>query len=151
KHYWAFFHAGVAAGLTISRDAKGIDSSWILYNRPDSLTNRHAGFLLALGLNGHLKGIARWVAYKYLTSKHTMTSIGMLLGLAASHLGTMDALVNRMLCVHVVRMLPAGSAELNLPPLTQTAGLLGLGLLYCNTQNRRMTEAMISEIEHIDA
>jgi anaphase-promoting complex subunit 1 len=151
KVCWAFFHSGVAAGLSISRDAKGIDTSWILYNKPPSeLNNRHAGFLLALGLNGHLKSVAKWVAFKYLTPKHTMTSIGLLLGLAASYIGTMDSLVTRLLSVHVTRMLPPGAAELNLSPLTQTTGIMGIGLLYCNTQHRRMSEIMVSEIEHID-
>jgi anaphase-promoting complex subunit 1 len=151
KVCWAFFHSGVAAGLSISRDAKGIDTSWILYNKPlQDLSNRHAGFLLALGLNGHLKSVAKWVAFKYLTPKHTMTSIGLLLGLAASYIGTMDSLVTRLLSVHVTRMLPPGAAELNLSPLTQTTGIMGIGLLYCNTQHRRMSEIMVSEIEHID-
>jgi anaphase-promoting complex subunit 1 len=150
KVCWAFFHAGVSAGLSISRDAKGIDTSWILYNRPQELSNRHAGFLLALGLNGHLKSVAKWVAFKYLTPKHTMTSIGLLLGLAASYLGTMDSLITRLLSVHVTRMLPPGAAELNLSPLTQTTGIVGIGLLYCNTQHRRMSEIMLSEIEHTD-
>lgn len=148
---WAFFHSGVSAGLSISRDAKGIDTSWILYNKPiPDLNNRHAGFLLALGLNGHLKTLAKWVAFKYLTPKHNMTSIGLLLGLAASYIGTMDSLITRLLSVHVTRMLPPGAAELNLSPLTQTTGIMGIGLLYCNTQHRRMSEIMVSEIEHID-
>ncbi|CCU77023.1 putative Negative regulator of mitosis/putative negative regulator of mitosis [Blumeria hordei DH14] len=152
KVCWAFFHAGVAAGLQISRDSKGIDTSWILFNKPspDLLNNRHAGFLLALGLNGHLKSVAKWVSFKYLTPKHTMTSIGLLLGLAASYLGTMDSLITRLLSVHVTRMLPPGAAELNLSSLTQTTGIMGIGLLYCNTQHRRMSEIMVSEIEHID-
>ena len=151
KVCWAFFHAGVSAGLTISREARGIDTSWILYNKPpQDLSNRHAGFLLALGLNGHLKSVAKWVAFKYLTPKHTMTSIGLLLGLAASYLGTMDSLITRLLSVHVTRMLPPGAAELNLSPLTQATGIMGIGLLYCNTQHRRMSEIMVSEIEHID-
>ncbi|RKF54502.1 Negative regulator of mitosis [Erysiphe neolycopersici] len=152
KVCWAFFHAGVAAGLQISCDAKGIDTSWILYNKPLSgmLNNRHAGFLLALGLNGHLKSLAKWVAFKYLTPKHTMTSIGLLLGLSASYIGTMDTLITRLLSVHITRMLPPGAADLNLSPLTQTTGIMGIGLLYCNTQHRRMSEIMVSEIEHID-
>ncbi|KAI2773207.1 hypothetical protein F4815DRAFT_488288 [Daldinia loculata] len=149
---WAFFHSGVAGGLSISRQAKGIDTSWILYNKPgNDLSNRHAGFLLALGLNGHLKGVAKWVAFKYLTPKHTMTSIGLLLGLAASYIGTMDSLITRLLSVHVTRMLPRGAAELNLSPLTQTTGIMGIGLLYCNSQHRRMSEIMMSEIEHIES
>lgn len=151
KVCWGFFHQGVAAGLAISPDAKGIDTSWILYNKPgQDLSNRHAGFLLALGLNGHLKGVAKWVAFKYLTPKHTMTSIGLLLGLAASYMGTMDSLITRLLSVHATRMLPRGAAELNLSPLTQTSGIMGIGLLYANSQHRRMSEIMLSEIEHID-
>ena len=150
KVSWAFFHAGVEAGLSISRDAKGIDRSWILFNKPPELKTKHAGFLLALGLNGHLKSIPKWVAFKYLTPKHTMTSIGLLLGLSASYLGTMDTLITRLLSVHITRMLPPGSAELNLSPLTQTSGIMGIGLLYCNTQHRRMSEVMLSEMETID-
>lgn len=150
KVCWAFFHNGASTGLAISKAAKGIDTSWILYNRPLELTNRHAGFLLALGLNGHLKSLAKWVAFKYLTPKHTMTSIGLLLGLSASYIGTMDTLVTRLLSVHVTRMLPPGAAELNLSPLTQTTGLMGIGLLYCDSQHRRMSEIMLSEIENVE-
>lgn len=149
KVCWAFFHNGASTGLTISKAAKGIDTSWILYNKPPELTNRHAGFLLALGLNGHLKTLAKWVAFKYLTPKHTMTSIGLLLGLSASFLGTMDTLITRLLSVHVMRMLPPGAAELNLSPLTQTTGLMGIGLLYCASQHRRMSEVMLSELENV--
>lgn len=150
KVCWAFFHNGTATGLAISKTSKGIDTSWILYNKPQELTNRHAGFLLALGLNGHLKNLAKWVAFKYLTPKHTMTSIGLLLGLSVSYLGTMDTLITRLLSVHVTRMLPQGAAELNLSPLTQTAGVMGIGLLYCDSQHRRMSEVLLSEIENVE-
>ena len=150
KVCWAFFHNGVSSGLMISRRAKGIDTSWILYNKPLELTNRHAGFLFALGLNGHLRSLAKWVAFKYLTPKHTMTSIGLLLGLSASYVGTMDTLITRLLSVHVTRLLPPGAAELNLSPMTQTAGIMGIGLLYCSSQHRRMSEVMLSEIENTD-
>ena len=150
KVCWAFFHNGVSTGLAISKGSKGIDTSWILFNKPQDLTNRHAGFLLALGLNGHLKSLAKWVAFKYLTPKHTMTSIGLLLGLSASYMGTMDTLITRLLSVHVTRMLPLGAAELNLSSLTQTAGIMGIGLLYCGSQHRRMSEVMLSEIENVE-
>jgi anaphase-promoting complex subunit 1 len=150
RYSWAWFHSGVAAGLSISKRAPGIDSSWIVFNRPVELNNRHAGLLLALGLNGHLKSMAKWLSFKYLTPKHTMTSIGLLLGLSAAHIGSMDTLITRLLSVHVTRMLPPGAAELNLSPLTQTAGLMGIGLLYYNTQHRRMSEVMLSEIENME-
>lgn len=149
KVNWAFFHQGAAAGLQISPQAKGIDNNWIIYNKPHGEpSNRHAGFLLALGLNGHLRSMVKWVAFKYFTTKHTMTSVGLLLGLAASFMGTMDNLITRVITVHVMRLLPPGAAELNLSHLTQTAGLMGLGLVYCQSQHRRMSEIMVSEIEH---
>lgn len=149
KVNWAFFHQGAAAGLQVSPQAKGIDNNWIIYNKPNGEpSNRHAGFLLALGLNGHLRSMVKWVAFKYLTTKHTMTSIGLLLGLAASFMGTMDNLITRVLTVHVTRLLPPGAAELNLSHLTQTAGLMGIGLVYCQSQHRRMSEIMMSEIEY---
>jgi len=151
KYGWAYFHAGVSAGLRISQNVKGIDTSWIAFNKPTELTNRHAGLLLALGLGGHLRLLAKWLSFKYLTPKHTMTSVGLLLGLSASYLGTMDGLITRMLSVHITRMLPAGAAELNVSPITQTAGLMGIGLLYYGTQHRRMSEIMLSEIEYMEA
>ena len=147
---WAFFHAGVNAGLQICQNAKGIDTSWLILNKPAELGNRHAGLLLALGINGHLKKMAKWLAFKYLTPKHAMTSVGLLLGLSASNLGTMDSLVTRILSVNITRLLPLGAAELNVSPLTQTAGIMGIGLLYYNTQHRRMSEVMLSEIEHVE-
>ncbi|KAK5690472.1 Anaphase-promoting complex subunit 1 [Elasticomyces elasticus] len=147
---WAFFHAGVASGLLISKHVKGIDTSWVAFNKPPELTNRHAGLLLALGLGGHLRTLAKWLSFKYLTPKHTMTSVGLLLGLSASHIGTMDSLVTRMLSVHITRMLPPGAAELNVSPIAQTAGIMGIGLLYFGTQHRRMSEIMISEIEYLE-
>lgn len=150
KVSWAFFHAGVEAGLSISREAQGIESSWIFFNKPRDLTNRHAGFLLGLGLNGHLKSVPKWVTFKYLTPKHNMTSVGLLLGLSASHLGDMNVLVLKLLSVHLTCMLPYGSAELNLSPLAQTCGMMGIGLLYCKTQHRRMSEIMLSEMEKVD-
>lgn len=151
KVNWAYFHAGVSTGLRISRHATGIDTSWLVFNKPAELTNRHAGLLLALGLNGHLQNLAKWLSFKYLTPKHSMTSMGLLLGLAASNLGSMDGLITRMLSVHISCMLPAGAAELNVSPLTQTAGLMGIGLLYYNTQHRRMSETMLHEIENMES
>lgn len=150
KVNWAYFHAGVSSGLRISRNVTGIDTSWIAFNKPSELTNRHAGLLLALGLGGHLRNMAKWLSFKYLTPKHTMTSVGLLLGLSASYIGTMDGLITRMLSVHITRMLPAGAAELNVSPATQTAGLVGIGLLYFNTQHRRMSEIMLSELEYME-
>jgi anaphase-promoting complex subunit 1 len=47
----------------------------------------HAGFLMALGLNGHLSNLAELNTYDYLIKCHEMTSVGLLLGVAATKRG----------------------------------------------------------------
>ncbi|CCG80780.1 Anaphase-promoting complex subunit 1 [Taphrina deformans PYCC 5710] len=143
---WPNFHNGVASGLSISRSAREISASWIAYNRPDELSDDHAGFLLGLGLNGHLKAMTTWHAFNYLTSKHSMTSIGLLLGLSASFLGTMDPMVAKLLTVHVLALLPSGSNELNLSGATQAAGVVGFGLLYFASTDRKLSSVLMGEI-----
>ena len=46
-----------------------IDSTWIVYQRPkdNQLTNEHAGFLMALGLTGHLSNLAIMNVHNYLS------------------------------------------------------------------------------------
>lgn len=65
---WASFHNGVAAGLKIA-PASRIDSSWIIYNKPKNAeqANEYAGFLMALGLSGHLTKLATLNIHDYLT------------------------------------------------------------------------------------
>lgn len=46
----------------------------------NDLQMEHAGFLLALGLNGHLKNLAINSTFNYLEKLHEMTSVGILLG-----------------------------------------------------------------------
>lgn len=65
---WPSFHNGVAAGLKIA-PASRVESAWIAYNKPKNteLANEYAGFLMALGLNGHLTKLASLNIHDYLT------------------------------------------------------------------------------------
>ncbi|EGW34781.1 uncharacterized protein SPAPADRAFT_145237 [Spathaspora passalidarum NRRL Y-27907] len=143
---WGNFHNGVSSGLSISKDAKGISGSWIIFNKPPELNAQHAGFLLGLGLNGHLKKLEEWHIYNYLGPKHPLTSVGLLLGMSASLKGSMDNKLTKVLSVHAVALLPQGANDLNVPIMVQTAGLIGIGLLYLETQHRRMSEILLSQI-----
>jgi anaphase-promoting complex subunit 1 len=147
---WGEFHNGVAAGLRIAPTAKGVESSWIAFNRPSELTPEHAGFLFALGLTGHLKELMTWHTFQYLTPKHDLTSIAVLLGLAASHIGKGTQKVVKLIAVHTPALLPVANVDLNVSLLTQTAGLSALGLLYMGTKNRRMAEVCLGEISRKD-
>jgi len=143
---WGFFHNGVSSGLSISKMAKGISGSWIIFNKPPELNTQHAGFLLGLGLNGHLKKLEEWHIYNYLGPKHPLTSVGLLIGMAASIKGSMDNKLTKVLSVHAVALLPQGANDLNVPIMVQTAGLIGIGLLYLESQHRRMSEILLSQI-----
>jgi len=147
---WGEFHNGVAAGLRISPSAAGVDSSWIAFNKPIELSPEHAGFLLALGLTGHLKEMMTWATFSYLTPKHDLTSIGVLLGMAAANIGTGNQHVTKLLAVHSPALLPTPNVDLNVSLMTQAAGIFGVGLVYLGTKNRRMAEVCLSQISRRD-
>lgn len=146
KTQWAEFANGVAQALQIRSDSPGIDSSWIVYNKPKELNPSHGGFLLGLGLAGHLRKMMPWHAFPYFDARHEPTSVGLLLGFAASHLATGDPLLTKIMSLHVHALLPHGSRELHSTPLVQAASLLGIGLLYLGSGHRRMADVALSEI-----
>lgn len=148
--YWGQFHNGVAAGLRIAPATRAVESSWIAFNKPSELTPEHAGFLFALGLTGHLKEMLTWQTFAYLTPKHDLTSIGVLLGLSAANAGSGNEHVTKLLAVHAPAMLPNPGVDLNVPLLTQTAALAGLGLLYMGTKKRHTAEVLLNEIRRKD-
>ncbi|KAJ2489864.1 Anaphase-promoting complex subunit 1 [Coemansia sp. RSA 2050] len=134
----------------------------------DSLAS-HAGFLLGMGLlsgqskpedesrshqastsrqaGGPLCDIPPWQAFKYLSIRHGLTSIALLLGRACAHRGSMNSSVSKILSLHIPNLLPPGSSELMLLSYgTQAAAMLGLGLLFMRSQNRRMVEVMLREL-----
>ena len=59
-----------------------VDSTWIIYNKPKSndLTNEYAGFLMALGLNGHLVSLHTLNVHDYLSKVSLMSGFLMALG-----------------------------------------------------------------------
>ncbi|XP_017288052.1 anaphase-promoting complex subunit 1 isoform X2 [Kryptolebias marmoratus] len=144
---WPSFHNGVAAGLKIA-PASHVDSAWIAYNKPKSpeLANEYAGFLMALGLNGHLTKLATLNIHDYLTKGHEMTSIGLLLGVSSAKLGTMDMSITRLLSIHIPALLPPTSTELDVPHNIQVAAVIGIGLVYQGTGHRHNAEVLLSEI-----
>ncbi|KAG9468650.1 hypothetical protein GDO78_022271 [Eleutherodactylus coqui] len=144
---WASFHNGVAAGLKIA-PASQIDSAWIVYNKPKNaeLANEYAGFLMALGLNGHLTKLATLNIHDYLTKGHEMTSIGLLLGVSAGKLGTMDISITRLLSIHIPALLPPTSTELDVPHNVQVAAVIGIGMVYQGTAHRHIAEVLLAEI-----
>jgi anaphase-promoting complex subunit 1 len=94
---WPEFHNGVAAGLRLAPGQAKITRTWIVYNKPDDPNFSHAGLLMALGLHKHLGVLAATDVYRYLAQEHEATTVGVLLGMAAAHRGTMDPAISKVI------------------------------------------------------
>ncbi|GFP97654.1 anaphase-promoting complex subunit 1 [Phtheirospermum japonicum] len=116
---WPEFHNAVAAGLRLSPLQGKMSRTWILYNKPDEPNVTHAGLLLALGLHGHLRVLTITDIFQYYSQEHESTTVGLMIGLAASYRGTMQPSISKSLYVHLPARHPSSFPELELPTLVQ--------------------------------
>ena len=145
---------GASCGILIRRDCSDIDSSWIVFNQPkpdenlsDISQNKHAGFLLGIGLMGHLRKMAHSDALRYyLLPQNEMLSIGLLLGLGSSFFGKRDHGVTDIISVHIPAMLPPNSASLNTASFTRTAAVVAYGLVHFGSKCRQSTHKLMNEM-----
>ena len=98
-----------------------------------------------MGLLGQLDTLQPTDIYQHLKSTHDATTIGILLGRAASKIGTMDDHDTRTLCIHIPYLLPP-TLSLEVSLSVQSAAVIGAGLLYKGTSNRLMTEMLLAQI-----
>ena len=85
--HWPEFHNGTAAALRLCPPGCGpsdegeLGRNWIVYNKPRAHRQHgHAGFLLGLGLQGHLLALANTDLYRYMSQGHDVTMMAVLLG-----------------------------------------------------------------------
>lgn len=85
---WPDFHNGVATAVRLSKTAFSGNQNhlrtWIFYQKPESPRYDHGGFLFGLGMLGYLSSFLPTDIYQYLKQSHDATTVGILLGLAAS-------------------------------------------------------------------
>lgn len=168
---WPEFHNGVASGLRIgvenddSQESAQITRTWILYNKPSTSSSHpipqgrtsqtsksgntqhaHGGFLMALGLRGHLSKLAITDVFDYLTTGSVTTIVGVLLGMAANKRSTCDPATSKMLCLHVPSLLPLTFSQMETSSVIQSAAVAGIGILYQGSSHRLMTEFLLTEI-----
>ena len=79
---------------TLTIHTPQLDSTWIIFNHPpeEKSSNGYAGFLMALGLHGHLASLSEYHLYNYLQEKHELTVVGLLLGISAARLSVPPSL-----------------------------------------------------------
>lgn len=105
-----------------------------------------SGFLLGLGLFGHLNVLTIADICDYLTQGHEPTTIAVLIGVAASKIGTADPLLSKTLCLHLPSLLPAQHWDIEISPMVQCAAIIGLGFLYCRSGHRLIIQFLLEEL-----
>lgn len=143
---WPEFHNAVASGLKLSPVQGKVSRTWITYNKPEEPNVVHAGLLLALGLHGHLRVLNITDIFQYYAQEHEITTVGLMLGLAASYRGTMQPAISKSLYVHIPARSPSSFPELELPTLLQSAALLSVGLLYEGSAHPQAMQVLLGEI-----
>ncbi|XP_073016150.1 anaphase-promoting complex subunit 1 isoform X1 [Primulina eburnea] len=143
---WPEFHNAVAAGLRLAPLQGKMSRTWILYNKPDEPNITHAGLLFALGLHGHLRVLTITDIFQYYSQEHESTTVGLMIGLAASYRGTMQPSISKSLYVHLPARHPSSFPELELPTLIQSAALVSVGLLYEGSSHPQTMQILLSEI-----
>lgn len=158
----------MAAGLRVSPGTKYVDSNWINLsrggNRPGQtaatpalgeLNAEVAGFLLGLGITGHLNKFNDLVIHEHLNRDHEMTQLALVLGLGIGKRGSMEADTLRIISVYVESLSPASSSSINgcgggsieVPQNVRVAALMSIGFLYQGSAHRYMTEVLLDEID----
>ncbi len=144
---WPEFQNGTASALRINRNISNLSRTWIVYNKPKTPSYDHAGFLFGLGLTGQLACLTVTDLYRYLSHEHDATLVGVLLGMSASKKASMDATLTKMLFLHLPSQHPMGYPDLEIAPVVQCAGLLGVGMLFQGTGQRSIAEMLLGEID----
>ena len=163
---WPQFHNGVAAGLRVSPQTKYVDSNWVNLSRrgtppsaaaanQNEMSAEAAGFLLGLGLTGHLIKFSDLVLNEHLKRDHEMTQLALILGLGIGRRGSMDAGTLRIISAFVESLAPSVTGMMNgcsgstieVPQNVRVAALMSIGFLYQGSAHRYMTEVLLAEID----
>ncbi|OVA02727.1 Anaphase-promoting complex subunit 1 [Macleaya cordata] len=144
--YWPEFHNAVAAGLRLAPLQGKMSRTWITYNKTEEPNETHAGLLLAIGLHGQLRVLTITDIYQYFSQEHETTTVGLMLGLAASHRGTMQPAISKSLYIHIPSRHPSTFPELELPTLLQSAALMAIGILYEGSAHPQTLQILLGEI-----
>ncbi|KAJ9478856.1 Anaphase-promoting complex subunit 1 [Pseudozyma hubeiensis] len=144
---WPEFHNGVASVLELNLNGNvSVDSKWIFAHLGEQVTARHAGFLYGLGLMKQLPTLTPVHVFRYLKMRNNLLTIGFLLGMAVSTVATADPTARHLIGMQLTAFLPPGSAPLNLSTITQTAGLLAMGLVFLGSNHRWTAKRMLDQI-----
>ncbi|KAH8921008.1 hypothetical protein BT69DRAFT_368248 [Atractiella rhizophila] len=143
KKEWPTFHHGVASALMSIYPSDLSDIPVTSLHATGDRDPAHGGALLGMGLAGLMRRMTKFQAFRHLTEKENFTTIGILLGLSASHIGTESPDVLSVLLPFMPAFHPPDSIASALSPIVQSSALLGLGLLNLGSGKKRLADTML--------
>ena len=104
----------------IAAGPEKLSRAWIIYNKPETLSCAHAGFLFAMGLHGHLNSLVKTDIYSYLNPRHDATTVAILLGLSSAKRGSKDPDISKSLLLHIPSLYGGDLSEIEQSSTVQT-------------------------------
>jgi anaphase-promoting complex subunit 1 len=132
------------------QSARSVTRNWIMYNKTAAYAadddDSHAGFLMGLGLFGHLNVLTITDICDYLTHSHESTTIAILIGVSISKMASGDALISKTLFLHLPSLIPTPHWGIDISPTVQCSALVGIGFLFARSCSRLMIQFLIEEL-----
>lgn len=132
------------------QDAIKFDHHWLAFNSAQYTKREsvdYAGIFLGMALNGLIDIKTDPVdLHNMLIRLEDCVSVAVILGMACVNRGTQDKRYFHVTALHIVSLIEDSSVELLIPQNIYVASLLSLGLLYCASANRYISERLLGEI-----
>ncbi|KAL3090662.1 hypothetical protein niasHT_023507 [Heterodera trifolii] len=143
---WANFYNALAHGLSFCGDfPRRLFSNNSSENElPNTV---RAGLILAAGFVGNVRSMMNlYDIHLLLTQNNRHLVIALLVGCAAAHRGTSEVHIYKIIATHLPFLLQPTLCEFRIDLVVQTAALLSLGLLFCETTNHTVSSQLLNQM-----
>ncbi|CAI4229927.1 unnamed protein product [Auanema sp. JU1783] len=147
---WGDFYNGVSSALRFADSSQvKVDGEWIMAicNNTEKFTPAtKAGILYGLGLNGHIVNTNMFDVHDLLAAVEDFQSVALILGYAASSIGTNDSRIFRMITTQLPFLMGPTLLPIMITPLIQTASVSAIGLVFAESGHINITKKLVNEI-----
>uniref|UniRef100_A0A914H9E7 Anaphase-promoting complex subunit 1 n=1 Tax=Globodera rostochiensis TaxID=31243 RepID=A0A914H9E7_GLORO len=143
---WANFYNALARGLSF---CGGFPQCLFSNGPPENElpSTVRAGLILAAGLVGNVRNVMNlYDIHVLLTQNNRHLVIALLVGCAAAYRGTSEVHIYKIIATHLPFLLQPTLCEFRIDLVVQTAALISLGLLFCETSNHTVSSQLLNQM-----
>ena len=146
---WNEFHNGVSHILQIDRSYLSDNCNklrtWIQFNKSNSNSKEHGGFIYGLGLLNLLGALLRVDIYIYLKDINSHLAIGTMLGIGLSNIGKQSTTFISVFSIYI-SALSMALPNLFIPSHIQSAAMISIGLLLFKSSDEEYNKNFLNLI-----